>query len=303
MNNELVTIFAIKRYALHDGPHLRTTVFFKGCPLACEWCHNPEGIDFGIKVISLPDKCVGCSACVSNCRQQALALTPTGISRNYSNCTACLQCVDTCPALAQEATGRQLTIDEVMAEIKKDQIFFDQSGGGVTFSGGEPLSQPEQLLALLKECGKLELHRAVDTSGLAATETLLEVADHTELFLYDLKHMDINTHRTYTGVDNRQIIANFKTLAARDIPVRVRIPLVAGINDSEDNIAQTCALISNAQNVQGVDILPYHPSAKAKYRKLQLKYMGEDLMAPTNERIESIAETFRSCVPDVHIGG
>lgn len=303
MKVESATIFAIKRYALHDGPNLRTTIFFKGCPLSCHWCHNPEGIDFEIEVISLTEKCVGCHECISVCSENALKLTETGITRNSSDCTLCLKCVDCCPALTHEATGQIVSTRDLMQEIEKDLVFYDQSGGGVTFSGGEPLSQPKALLQLLIECGKLELHRAVDTSGQAPTSVLLDIAEHTDLFLFDIKHIDNDIHKKYTGTGNTQILKNFKALAERNIPIRVRIPLMAGINDDDNNLALTGQLIAESPNVQGVDVLPYHPSARAKYRKLDMKYLGENFQAPTSERVAEIADMFRRFVSDVHIGG
>jgi len=303
MNAEYAVIFAIKRYALHDGPNLRTTIFFKGCPLACDWCHNPEGIDFSINIITLASKCVGCRECIAACRNNALALTPTGVTRNQTDCALCLNCVEICPALAQEATGQKVSTAYLLEEIKKDLIFYDQSGGGVTFSGGEPLCQPAPLLTLLQECGKLELHRAVDTSGQVATQVILLAAEHTDLFLYDLKHMDSAAHKYYTSVGNEQIIKNFEELARLGKAVRVRIPLVAGVNDSVENIENTARLIAAKKNVEGVDILPYHPSATAKYRKLGLEYRGTDFEPPSQERVTEIADMFQSIVPDVHVGG
>lgn len=182
MTTPSANIFAIKRYALHDGPNIRTTIFFKGCPLACQWCHNPEGIDFATKILFLAHKCVGCGECLLHCPEKALIADENGIQRADDLCTSCGTCAAGCPALAHEATGWRVTIDELMAEILKEQPFFDQSGGGITCSGGEPLCQPESLLALLEKCGQLGIHRAVDTSGYAATATLLRIARHTDLF-------------------------------------------------------------------------------------------------------------------------
>lgn len=158
------TIFSIKHYALHDGPNIRTTVFFKGCPLSCFWCHNPEGIDAQIEIVTIADKCIGCKECIHGCPESALAFTEQGLVRDQQRCTVCMNCVEICPALAHEALGWHSDIDSVMAEIEKDLVFYDQSGGGVTFSGGEPLMQADAL-QLLKRCGDLEIHRAVDTSA------------------------------------------------------------------------------------------------------------------------------------------
>jgi pyruvate formate lyase activating enzyme len=297
------TIFAIKRYALHDGPNIRTTIFFKGCPLACHWCHNPEGIDFKIKILTLTGQCVGCGECVDTCRENALELTAEGIHRETKKCTACRNCVETCPALAHESTGWQTTTEQLLTEIKKDLPFYDQSGGGVTISGGEPLSQPESLLALLQECGTLGIDRTVDTSGFAPTDILMRVAEHTELFLFDLKHMDNKRHLQYTGVANDLILRNLQTLSGSGQPVRVRLPLIPGVNDDEKNIRETGSFIAGCKGIQGIDVLPYHPSATAKYKKLGLEYKGKTFTAPTQEQVSRAVQLLMKYISDVGIGG
>jgi pyruvate formate lyase activating enzyme len=303
MTSQLATIFAIKRYALHDGPNIRTTIFFKGCPLACHWCHNPEGMDFKIKILNLAEKCVGCGECIQNCRDNVLRMTADGIRRDEDRCTMCRVCIDTCPALAHESTGWQLSIEELVAEIEKDLPFFDQSGGGITCSGGEPLCQPESLMALLQACGALGIHRAVDTCGFAPTETLLRIATQTDLFLFDLKHMDSNIHKQYTGVANELILHNLKALAATGKPIRIRIPLIAGVNDDEKNIQATGAFAAGCSGVEGIDVLPYHPSATAKYRKLSRNYQGKFLTAPSAETVARVVETLKKYRNDIRIGG
>lgn len=303
MDSIQATIFAIKRYALHDGPNIRTTLFFKGCPLSCHWCHNPEGIDFKISVVSRPDTCVGCGECISNCPSKALHKSGTGISRNESLCTLCQSCIDTCPALAHEPTGRQMTIEQLLQEIQKDEPFYDQSGGGVTISGGEPLCQPEALLALLKGCAARGIHRIVDTSALAPTETLLRIAQYTNLFLIDLKHMDTARHQHYTGAANELILHNLQQLAAGDHPVRVRVPLIPGVNDDSDNIRATGAFVAGCKSVEGIDVLPYHPSATAKYKKLGRQYKGMQFTVPSQEQLHYTVSLLKEHVSDVRIGG
>ena len=261
--------FDIKRYALHDGPNIRTTVFFKGCPLRCFWCHNPEGLEGSLEVVTVQERCIGCRECVDGCPEQALSWEGETIRRDESLCSLCLNCVEICPSLAHEAVGYHSSIDTIIGEIKKDLPFYDQSGGGVTFSGGEPLAQPGYLIELLKRCGELEIHRSVDTSGYAETDRLLEVAAHTDLFLFDLKLMDSGLHEKYTGVGNEQILRNLEVLSKSDTSVRIRFPLIATINDSVDNVEAMGLFLSGLSSIKDVDLLVYHDMAGAKYRKLQ----------------------------------
>jgi pyruvate formate lyase activating enzyme len=303
MRQSAPLLFAIKRYALHDGPNIRTTVFFKGCPLSCFWCHNPEGMRAETEVVTISERCIGCRECVHSCPEGALTLDRQGLRRDEARCTTCLECVEICPALAHEAVGYYSGIDEVMREVEKDLPFYDQSGGGVTFSGGEPLQQAEPLLALLKRCGMLGIHRVVDTSGLAPTAVILMVARHTELFLYDLKHMDSHRHQEYTGVDNTLILANLQALAQNGAAFRIRIPLLAGINDSNENIEATARFARGLTGLAGIDILPYHHFASAKYTKLKAGYRGERSHCPTREDIARVRNILEHSGHQVTIGG
>ncbi|MGI9538446.1 MAG: glycyl-radical enzyme activating protein [Desulfocapsaceae bacterium] len=269
MNNGLPTFFDIKRYALHDGPNIRTTVFLKGCPLRCFWCHNPEGLDTSLEVVTVQERCIGCQECVDGCPEQALSWDGGIIRRDESLCSLCLNCVEICPSLAHEAVGYQASIDSIIGEIKKDLPFYDQSGGGVTFSGGEPLAQAGYLIELLQRCGELEIHRSVDTSGYAETDRLLEVAAHTDLFLFDLKIMDSALHEKYTGVGNEQILQNLEVLSKSTTEIRIRFPLVGTVNDSIENVETMGRFLSGLRSIENLDLLVYHDLAGAKYRKLQ----------------------------------
>jgi pyruvate formate lyase activating enzyme len=297
------TVFAIKKYAIHDGPNIRTTVFLKGCPLSCWWCHNPEGIPKNISMLWAKEKCVGCGECIEGCPSSSLVLAPDGIVRDRDSCSRCGNCVDICPALAHEATGWQLTPAEVMKEIKKDIPFYDQSGGGVTFSGGEPLMQPDFLLDLLKECGKIGIHRAVDTCGFVDLALLLRVAEHTEMFLFDLKQMNSDKHRHFTGVPNELILENITAIAERGNKVRMRIPLIDGVNNDDDNIIKSGEFITALAGVDSVDLLPYHGAAAAKYRKLDLNYKGSGFAPISEESIAHCAMLLTKMGLKVQVGG
>jgi pyruvate formate lyase activating enzyme len=279
-------IFAIKRFSLHDGPHLRTTVFFKGCSLDCRWCHNPEGISRRLQTVSSVDRCIGCGECISHCPQQALSIGAHGVERSIDICDSCGECVQRCPALVHEQTGWQVTVDEVMKEIEKDIPFYDQSGGGVTFSGGEPFDQPKFLMALLTSCRDLSIHRTIDTSAHASRINLLAAAEHADLILCDIKHMDSEQHKKFTGVGNERILENIRLLAESGCELRIRLPLIPGVNDSRSNIAATIEFIKRLETVSSVDVLPYHQAARPKYKKLGTVYPGNTIPGLDNSSLE-----------------
>ena len=296
-------IFDIKKYAIHDGPGIRTTVFFKGCPLACRWCHNPEGITAASQRIYHEDRCISCGVCIEICPQKATTQTAEGVISDPSKCDLCRTCEDYCPPEAVEFVGRNVTVAEVIAQIKKDIAFYDESGGGITLSGGEPLMQPDFLLELLNACGDLDLHRTVDTTGYADAGLLLRVAKKTDLFLYDLKLMDADKHREFTGVSNEQILSNLKLLAQNDAKIQVRIPLIPGINNDTENIDRTGDFVSSLPGVQLISILPFHNSARGKYGRLGMECMDAELQLPAADHLQTIAERLSRTGLQVKIGG
>ena len=296
-------IFDIKKYAIHDGPGIRSTVFFKGCPLACRWCHNPEGLTVASQRIYHQERCIGCGECIQICPQKGLTQTAAGIVSDPAKCDLCQTCADHCPSEAVEFVGRKVTVGDVMGEIEKDIAFYDESGGGITFSGGEPLMQPEFLLALLEACAVLDFHRTVDTTGYADKEFLLQVAQKTDLFLYDLKLMDAAKHRDFTGVSNERILNNLKSLAQNGARIQVRIPIIPGINNDAENIDRTAAFVSDLPGIEQIAILPFHNSARGKYGRLGMECLSSDIESPSDELMKIIAGNLEKYGLQVKIGG
>lgn len=297
-------IFDIKRYSINDGPGIRITVFFKGCNLHCAWCHNPESISNKVQKLYAENRCIRCSACVQNCALKACILTEEGIITNPDFCNLCGKCAEVCPTTATEISGRIETSESILKLIEKETVFFDQSEGGVTFSGGEPLLQPKFLFELLDACGRKEIHRAVDTAGNVKTDLILEAAKRTDLFLYDFKVFDTNIHKIWTGVDNDKIKANLIALADTGADINIRIPLITGVNDGELNIEQTARFVAALSGEKKkVNILPYHNIAQQKYKKLGKEFNSDNLTEPAKDRVSSIIEQFESFGLEAIVGG
>lgn len=279
------TIFDIKRYAINDGPGIRTAVFFKGCPLDCWWCHNPEGRTSHPQLMFRVNRCRACGTCLQACSQGAITLNATSVT-NWEICDDCGQCADVCVNGAREIVGRQVTTDELLAEIGRDIPFYDQSGGGVTFTGGEPMLQRVFLREVLSACREQEIHTTVDTSGYTSWDGLDEISTFTDLFLYDLKLMDPERHKKYTSVSNRIIIKNLQKLSEKKARIIVRIPLIPGINDDVENLQRLGEFLSALPNLDGVELMPYHDIGLAKYEALGLAYRLKSLQPATNSQVE-----------------
>jgi pyruvate formate lyase activating enzyme len=305
LEDSLVTgiVFDIKRFSIHDGPGIRTTVFFKGCPLRCSWCHNPESQDRKPERIFWENRCLRCQACIASCRQGAIRLDGSHIITDDEKCILCGACVEACYAEARQIAGREMTIAQVMSEIERDIPFYDQSAGGVTFSGGEPLLQSDYLLALLLACKEWGIHAALDTCGFASWETLNRLRNHVDLFLYDLKLIDLARHKKYTGVSNIRILDNLQRLSEHGHNIILRVPIIPGINDDIKNIRAIGTFVADLPNVNRVDILPYHRAAISKYERLHRTYRFSELYPPSEDKMAEITQVLEEFGLQVKVGG
>ncbi len=295
-------IFSIQRYSIQDGPGIRTTVFFKGCPLRCKWCSNPESQGSLPEVMVRRPKCEGCGECVKACPRGAVDLVEGRVHIDRSLCDLCMDCVEACPTGALEVTGREITVGEALHECCQDEPFYRNSDGGVTLSGGEPLYQPEFALHLLKACKEKALSTALDTCGYASWEVLDAILVYTDLVLFDLKHLDPETHRMGTGVENERILQNLRKMTdfgrAR---VWIRIPLIPGFNDSEEH-ARAVAKVLAGMPVEKVSLLSYHEWGRPKYESLGRDYPFEGRDRDDEEKVGKIKVLLESEGLPVTIG-
>jgi pyruvate formate lyase activating enzyme len=256
-------IFKTKKYALHDGPGIRTTVFLKGCPFACRWCHNPEGQAREPQILKASDN----------------------------------------QAYKDETAGRRATVDEIIREIEKDIVFYDESGGGATFSGGEPLSQPQFLFALLRQCRKREIHTAVDTTAFSDQVVFRQMIELADLILFDLKLMDDTAHKRFTGESNKSVLQNLKLAAHAETPLHVRVPIIPEITDTKENLSAIAQYLKTLPYLKRIDILPFHNTASKKYERLGMVNPMEGIQPPAQAHMAEIQAGFESSGFDVTIGG
>ena len=297
------TLFDLRRYSIHDGPGIRTAVFFKGCPLRCAWCHNPESQSPRPELILRPNRCIACQACREACPHGAISQQDGRLVTERNLCQVCGKCTEVCYAEARQIVGQSYTVEQVLSIVQSDRDFYAQSGGGVTFGGGEPLLQWQFLLALLQASHQAGLHTALDTCGYARWENLERVRHEVDLFLYDLKIMDSARHRQYTGVPNQRILANLRQLSALGHPIYLRVPIIPGINDDDGNLGAIGRLAASLSSVQRIDLLAYHSTAETKYSGLGRPYTLGKLASPPPERMQTLAAFFQKYDLPVSVGG
>jgi pyruvate formate lyase activating enzyme len=300
--------FDTQRFCLHDGRGIRTTVFLKGCPLACLWCHNPESQSSRAERVWLESRCIGCGECVTACSRGAIRMEGNRPAVDRSLCQSDGACARVCPAGAMQVLGRQVAVEEVLRDLRRDLAVFDESGGGATFSGGEPLMQAEFLEALLVACRAEGIHTTVDTCGHAPWAVVERIGQWADAFLFDLKHPDDEAHRRLTGVTNEFILNNLSGLTAMRTEqgspdLAVRVPLVAGLNDDESVAVGLAAVLSGLDPLPPVDLLPYQALGEQKYARLGREYPLKDARPPTGARLERFRDILHAAGVQVTIRG
>jgi pyruvate formate lyase activating enzyme len=307
-------VFNIQRFSVHDGPGIRTTVFLKGCSLHCFWCHNPEGIRSKPEIQYYPERCIGCGACIEACEYGAQVIEDGVHAYLRDKCTLCGACVDNCFSGALEMTGEELTVDDVMREVLADRAFYQNSGGGMTLSGGEPMLQKAFTKALLERAKAEGVHTAIETCGNYAWSDLEELLPLVDMVMMDIKHMDSEVHRAATGAPNTRILAIAERLMATDKPVWFRTPVIPTINDTREAIADIAAFVRHladlrAEQANGADVpaptldlLRFHRLAADKYRSLDLGYKASELEAPSLEYMNELRDLARTYGIEVRKG-
>lgn len=285
-------IFDIKRFSLHDGPGIRTTIFLQGCPLRCTWCQNPESQPVKPRLFHSAAKCHDCRDCAAVCDQNAVQFSDAGWQLLADRCNHCGACVSSCPSGALSLVGMSETADNLARIVLRDRPFYARSGGGVTLSGGEPLGQAAFAREILARCHEQGIHTALDTTAYAAWPTLASLLPYTDLVLLDIKAFDSDLHRRLTGVRNEVILANARALAESDVDLVVRVPIIPGQNDDEANLRAVAHFLSGLPGLKEVDLLPYNRMAKAKYSRLGLDYPLADTPAQGLEQMQTVQAWF-----------
>ena len=287
-------VFNIQRFSIQDGPGIRTTVFLKGCPLHCAWCSNPESQNFRPEIVHRDSTCKQCGLCLDVCPEKAISVQDKRISIDREKCKTCGECTRVCIHGALKILGQTMTAGEVFRLVNKDAQFFWESGGGVTASGGEPLAQPDFVAALFELCQLKGIETCIETSGCASAEALEKVLPQTNLVLFDIKLGEEKLHKKWTGVSNAEILRNLRTVIASGTPVRIRVPLIPGINDTDAQLRKIARIAADAQKPVKVDLLPYHRYGMGKYQQLDRPYELSDLITQKEPEIQKMKELIES---------
>ena len=303
-DNEAIqgTVFEIERFAINDGPGIRTLIFLVGCPLKCIWCSNPESQKPDRKLMVWKNRCLGCKHCISQCETGALSWD-NGIRLDRSKCNLCGKCTEVCNSNALTMVGALMSVAEVFAQVDKDATFYQSSGGGVTFSGGEAFAQPKFLLGLAKAAKARGYHTCVETTGYVAWDVLRDIMPYIDLFLYDFKQMDNQAHQKITGVSNELILSNYKRLVEYGKKTVARVPVIPDMTDSEENYQLLAEFLKKHNPCSRIDLLPYHRLGTSKYERLGTAYSLKNLLPPSAEKMEEIKAFFEGNGFNVLIGG
>lgn len=298
------TVSGIRRLAIHDGPGIRTIVFFKGCPLRCLWCAAPETQSPNRELLFYPERCLSCNNCVQACPEDAISVSANeNRTINRSRCTVCGKCVEACYAEALRVVGEVRTVGQVLAEVERDRIFYEHSGGGMTISGGEPLQQVEFTRALLHACKKAGFHTALETCGFQSWELFETTLGDLDLLLYDVKQMDPEKHKRFTGVSNEIILSNLKKAVATGVKTVIRVPVIPGFNDDDEDISAMGAFLQRIDRIERVDLLPYHRLGEEMYGRLDREYTLRDLSLKSERELQHIAKILMKGGFQVQVGG
>lgn len=299
-------ITSIQKYSIHDGDGIRTTVFFKGCPLSCVWCHNPETQNYGKDVLYDRERCVGCLSCVIACPQKAISGDGDKVVTDLSLCDRCGTCNEYCLQNIREIAGKEYTIDELVKELKKDEMFYEESGGGVTLSGGEVMtSNMDYIEQLVKKLHRIGITVTIDTCGFAPYDNFKRLLPYIDTFLYDIKAMDNNLHQKYIGVDNTLILENLEKLYRDGARIYIRIPVIKEVNGTKEQMEEIISYLKK-KNIHPpqINLLPYHNTGAGKYGRLGHEYEGKELHAPSNEEMNEFASLFQNAgFKNTKIGG
>jgi len=287
-------VFNIQRYSIDDGPGIRTTVFMKGCPLKCLWCSNPESQNPWPELTHRDSVCSRCGRCMEVCDTGAVSVDDRGVHIDRKSCIRCGKCVSVCLPEALRFVGREMSVDVVFEEILRDMDYYRHSGGGITVSGGEALFQPDFTEALLKRCRGAGMHTCIDTSGHGDTSALDKILPYTSLVLFDLKHADSDKHRELTGRGNELILKNLALIADRGVPVIIRVPVIPGCNDADEEIAAIARIVAEMTPSAPVNLMPYHKYGTGKYKMLDLEYKLGELARPTDAKLQRAKQIFKS---------